>query len=63
MTGHVEFKDITFDGENIEFIMVSYLDGKREDAELYSLTLEELEDGLVQCEVYFADAAYADIWA
>lgn len=58
----IEFKDLTFDGETIEVIVVGYESGKRVDAEVWSFTLPELEDTLVEAEAYFADAAYDDIW-
>lgn len=58
----IEFKDLTFDGETIEVIVVGYESGKRTDAEIWSFTLAELEDMLEDAEAYFADAAYDDIW-
>lgn len=58
----IEFKDLTFDGETIEVIVVGYEYGKRTDAEVWSFTLAELEDMLEDAETYFADAAYDDIW-
>lgn len=58
----IELRDLTFDGETIEVIVVEYESGKRVDAEVWSFTLAELEDNLVGAEAYFADAAYDDIW-